>query len=740
MTISLRFLDGEQRGQVLEFDRPVGSVRIGRDPHVCQVLFPRDCVAVGREHCALTPQSGRWRLDVPDSHRVTIDGFEADAGTVLPAVCVLQLGPDGPRLEFKSRSSPDLPGTAPQGSRPGIQTRLRASERASHYSRRIALGSVLLAAILAAVAGRRLTLVETALQLTSTQLAALEADVREVTEPGQLPVAWSTILRQAEPSVYLLLERRRVGTAWVEKPLATAWVIDQPAGRLATCAHAAAEFENRPEDAQWVIRGTDPTRAESVIQAVELHPGYAAFTRLWEQHDPQMQTAEATFVAASSLPPACDVALLTVVAGSNLGPALTTASVEVLHQVQAGDAVAAIGFPAEGLPLAEVASQRPAAKYRIGYVAAVTDEFGQSPRHSSAGLMVQHALPASGGASGSPIFNVRGEVVAIHSAGNPIGTVDAGRVESGAALFVGQRVDLLQELWDGDISVAQAERLQRWQEEVSRLFTPRAEVDRQRILALVERWTKRFPDGAMYSARLEREAIAVDSGSQRGAAPATVLAWRLRPEADGECLVAVIHPDRQMRGKLAVRSMQSQQLIARSSTAPSWYATVAFPTQAGELYRLELDAPPAGSEWEVLARLTRENLSLQELREDQVRREWVQRLVREDALQTESEVVHQELHQLLAVASGRGAAKPVQVNLRRGRYLVVAAASDPQNVGLDVYGDSQADGILLADGWQRGSLAHTELTLERSMSVEIQLLAQQAGTIRLTVYRAWSGD
>jgi hypothetical protein len=63
-------------------------------------------------------------------------------------------------------------------------------------------------------------------------------------------------------------------------------------------------------------------------------------------------------------------------------------------------------------------------------------------------------MGSAGGASGSPIFNSRGEVVAILSAGNIIGqvSVNAGKINvirapSAAMVNYAQRVDILADIW-----------------------------------------------------------------------------------------------------------------------------------------------------------------------------------------------------------------------------------------------------------------------------------------------------
>lgn len=85
-----------------------------------------------------------------------------------------------------------------------------------------------------------------------------------------------------------------------------------------------------------------------------------------------------------------------------------------------------------------------------GIVTAVTD-YWLAPAAFEKRFSVQHNMGATGGASGSPIFNSRGQVVALLNAGNIIGTINAQgnvvRAPSAAMINYGQRVDLLRDIW-----------------------------------------------------------------------------------------------------------------------------------------------------------------------------------------------------------------------------------------------------------------------------------------------------
>jgi hypothetical protein len=87
-----------------------------------------------------------------------------------------------------------------------------------------------------------------------------------------------------------------------------------------------------------------------------------------------------------------------------------------------------------------------------GIVTANTD-WWLSHRDFNDRLLVHHNLSSSGGASGSPVFNTKGQVVALHSAGNyTVGRVyeqgqsSVKRIKSGVQISYAQRADLLKDL------------------------------------------------------------------------------------------------------------------------------------------------------------------------------------------------------------------------------------------------------------------------------------------------------
>lgn len=121
-----------------------------------------------------------------------------------------------------------------------------------------------------------------------------------------------------------------------------------------------------------------------------------------------------------------------------------------LEKLDSGYRIGFLGFPMEGMAGNNVDVRNPVATMQSGIVTANTD-YWLAAAPFERRYSVQHNLGATGGASGSPIFNARGEVVAILNAGNIIGTIsrDGNVVRAPSAVMVNyaQRVDLLRDIW-----------------------------------------------------------------------------------------------------------------------------------------------------------------------------------------------------------------------------------------------------------------------------------------------------
>lgn len=250
--------------------------------------------------------------------------------------------------------------------------------------------------------------------------------------------------RQYEQAVGLVVyslptgETYPAGTAWAFEPnlLATNAHISAPSARILAAGGQVYVIPNKS-------RGT-----YHAVTAAATHPSYP-FTA------PNPHGRLPTGIPY-------DIGVLQI--DDSFPTTVKIADLETLRRLDAGSSVAFIGFPTEGLQGGNVNTINPVATMQVANVTSVTDYYleDRGPSHNK---LVRHSLPATGGASGSPIFNSRGEVVAILNAGN----VEAGvwkefrfthpetgeevaidyvdtRMPSAAMINFGQRIDILEDV------------------------------------------------------------------------------------------------------------------------------------------------------------------------------------------------------------------------------------------------------------------------------------------------------
>ena len=223
-------------------------------------------------------------------------------------------------------------------------------------------------------------------------------------------------------------KRTATGTAWMLGP-----------NVMVTNAHVAravVDGVQKDDVSCWVGFCDDAGPREARVERVVMHPKYGN-----PGPGPRGETPTV---------PAYDVALL--VLDSPQPVLLPVAEPACLLNLAIGDRVMYLGFPNEGLAGPGVNDSRPAPIFKQGAVSQLTDWWsGKAPFEQS--LLIHHDLGVAGGASGSPLFDVNGQVVGIVCAGNMSATVDAAsgglqRIPSGVLINYAQRVDVLGELFE----------------------------------------------------------------------------------------------------------------------------------------------------------------------------------------------------------------------------------------------------------------------------------------------------
>ena len=181
-------------------------------------------------------------------------------------------------------------------------------------------------------------------------------------------------------------------------------------------------------------------------EADEMIRGFSLSIRINGKHHKSYPVTHAQIhrdygVANSSFDP--DIAVLIIDGKHDVF--LETADKETLKALKSGEPIAFLGFPMENLDNGNVNLDNPVASMQSGIIVAVSD-FDLKDAGPSGNYLIRHNLPSAGGASGSPIFNKDGKVIALLYAGNVIGQVQNGQVDrapSAAQINFAVRSDLL---------------------------------------------------------------------------------------------------------------------------------------------------------------------------------------------------------------------------------------------------------------------------------------------------------
>jgi hypothetical protein len=477
MPVTIRFQGGKLAGQVKHFPDDVEIITIGRNPERCQVIFPPDETHVGREHCALKRSLGRYRLILNGEDRVMVNGREGYHEEELPASADLRLGPAGPQIVVTTSDSSGLPPTVARGAhQPGMGTLLERDKKRSKRGILVALLALVAVAIAADVGyhlhkrtAADVQQTQSNVQQTQSDLQQTKSDIDKTSlELAKMAPDIAEHLREIKNSVYLVVIKTFGEN---EASFGTAWVVAD--GTLATNSHIAEAFarEMSPLDVMIVRSPTNPPQ-DFVVTAVTVHPGYHDFDKLIGARIPC--DSDGRQIAAI---PACDVALLTV-NGVGLAPPIPLASADQIKSLKTGDVIGMVGYPSENVSGHNTSNPEPSSQ--VARIARQTDFLMRTDSPIDDTQLIHHSLPETGGASGSPIVNADGKVIAINSAANFIGVGNDSRVPMAIGLNFAQRADLVQELLDHRADTAQAARDQRWLNELNDYFIGASAEDDQR--------------------------------------------------------------------------------------------------------------------------------------------------------------------------------------------------------------------------------------------------------------------
>ena len=110
-----------------------------------------------------------------------------------------------------------------------------------------------------------------------------------------------------------------------------------------------------------------------------------------------------------------------------------------LYNLKSGVPIGYLGFPMERLPNGNVDESSPLASMQTGIIVAVSAP-SMKDDGKEKNFLIRHNLPSVGGASGSPIFDTDGSVIAVNTAST---SIPGTRLPSAALVNLGLRVDLI---------------------------------------------------------------------------------------------------------------------------------------------------------------------------------------------------------------------------------------------------------------------------------------------------------
>ena len=515
MPLKISNIIGPMPKQQYVFDQEQ-VITIGRDPKACQIIYPADFTTVGRQHLEIVEDVGRYELRVNTKNPVYLDGELAEDDIELPDTCVIALGTkNGPSFRVELSEDDELPQTIDYGEQVEIHQKVNRSKNWIKVA-------LFLIAITSAGFGWNVWQTNQQLQVMNKAAGEKFAEIYQ-----ELESDIGSLANKASSSVYLVLIKNNDG----ETPIGTAWVASD--NSLATNSHVAEVFRSLEEEesAQFIVRSIVQPYTEHVITKVALHPGYVGFEEAWAEEAPKVIEATGDITNIEYIP-AYDVALLYPESTTGLAKPLKIASEQSLRNLNSGEEVAYIGFPMEGV--FQQAFVEPTPQIQVANITSITDFFRGQPLFDSAQL-IQHSLPATGGASGSPIINNKGEVIALLNAGNILGVNGDGvRIPHAVSINYGQRVDLLTPLLANGENFTIDDLRASWKKGFKR-FADKAVINKAMISSIKPEilldWQE-YMGSENKPTELVAEEITIDVNEQINGVPAKLLKFKTSKEGN----------------------------------------------------------------------------------------------------------------------------------------------------------------------------------------------------------------
>lgn len=542
----------------LSFQSGKEEIVFGREP-ASDVVFAPDDRIVSRKHFRLYRQaSGHYAIEVFGDRYVELNGTPANSGESVADGDTIRLGgKKGPAFKVGLKEVP------PPG---GLErtltqvTRVRTGEQFRRLRRTVgALATVVVAIGVGAYAlfdyntGRLDTLTTLQQEIEKKVAATFDDDLVETLRQS----AYAVVI-EGDDGVRTLL-----GTAW---PVGDGW--------LATNAHVANKYDARGVRKLMVI--SPGGQASLAVSDAWIHPGYTALKEFRATEGSSDPDFSAAFEGLPQ-PSGFDIALLKVDDPSALAAPLKLASPEEIAELGPGDELAYVGYPVEGTTAQQTTADNPEPSAKFGYVSSMTDFFlfGADPTQA---FLIRHSIPASGGASGSAIFNEAGHVVAVLSGGT---VFDAGGARQPSAVLenFGQRVDLLNARFEPGAPFDVEKTRAYWRDEI----LPRFGRHRQQIVDDAKAALESAAPGRQAVEMLDLKASLGDRKATV-AGPIAFVEHEIEVEADQQYTFLVYgEPGR----TLSLRLFRGDKAVGFAGTGTS-FSSIEFASEAAETLKLRV--------------------------------------------------------------------------------------------------------------------------------------------------------
>lgn len=447
--LTLTRLAGFKRGEVLRFSS--APVTLGT-ANTCLVRFdPTWDRTVAAQHATLEWRNDGWWLRDESKTGLWSKGRRLASEEKVSPGFEVELGQGGPRLKFDYAVVPvaSAPAVAPV---PAVSAETRSVPVAggpivSAPTSSSPVGQPVAArpngfpfGIVAAIAAAVVVLGALGFFFTKKKTGEVVAP-QEAVVPGKAGTAdegLAAAAKGAEQAIGLVVVvASPKGGASQPMPFATSWAIGPKV--FATNSHVtegAKEYMGKGL-AVYIVINRNADRRYKVTRATS-HPKYGKEERNFDGRD----------MAVGGF----DVGLLEI--EEPVSNWLKLAPRDELERIDSGYRIAYLGFPMENLSGGGVDPRSPVATMQSGIITSATDWWLSKAPYEKR-LLLQHNLGATGGASGSPIFNARGEVVGVLNAGNIAmqmmktedGKMEVTRTPSAAMVNFAQRVDLFQDIY-----------------------------------------------------------------------------------------------------------------------------------------------------------------------------------------------------------------------------------------------------------------------------------------------------